>query len=145
MNQKDSLAGFFRNYQKERIIAQSRAGMIILKEVIEMGTGQKRNTPLVIGAQSALNKFKYEIANELNVDTSKIQGGYWGYMMTRDTGAIGGNMVRRMIEAAERSLAEQTVADVQAGFQTAISNQAQNYQSQNQFKFNNSNNGGYNS
>jgi hypothetical protein len=110
-----------------------------------MGTGQKRNTPVVLGAQQALDKFKYEIANELNIDTSKIQGGYWGYMITRDTGAIGGNMVRRMIEAAERSLAEQTVADVKAGFQTALSpnqntqsfqtqNQSQN---QNQFKFNN--------
>jgi hypothetical protein len=113
-----------------------------------MGTGQKRNTPVVLGAQQALNKFKYEIANELNVDTSKIQGGYWGYMMTRDTGAIGGNMVRRMIEAAERSLAEQTVADVQTGFQSALSPSSaqynQNFQTQNQFKFNN-NMSGYNS
>jgi hypothetical protein len=112
-----------------------------------MGTGQKRNTPLVIGANQALEKFKYEIANELNIDTSKIQGGYWGYMMTRDTGAIGGNMVRRMIEAAERSLAEQTVADVQTGFQSAINQSSaqynQNFQNQNQFKFNN--NSGYNS
>ena len=112
-----------------------------------MGTGQKRNTPLVIGAHQALDKFKYEIANELNIDTSKIQGGYWGYMMTRDTGAIGGNMVRRMIEAAERSLAEQTVADVQAGFQTALNPSSaqynQNFQNQNQFKFNN--NSGYSS
>ncbi|MCL6590837.1 MAG: alpha/beta-type small acid-soluble spore protein [Firmicutes bacterium] len=87
-----------------------------------MGTGQKRNTPVVLEAQSALNKFKYEIANELNIDTSKIQGGYWGYMMSRDTGAIGGNMVRRMIEAAERSLAEQTLADVKAGFQAGLNN-----------------------
>ncbi len=117
-----------------------------------MGTGQKSNTPVVLGAQQALNKFKYEIANELNIDTSKVQGGYWGYVITRDTGAIGGNMVRRMIEAAERSLAEQTFADVNAGFQTALSNQAQNAQSfqtqnqnqnQNQFKFNNF--GGYSS
>ncbi|HEX3047183.1 MAG TPA: alpha/beta-type small acid-soluble spore protein [Bacillota bacterium] len=105
-----------------------------------MGTGQKRNTPVVLQAQSALNKFKYEIANELNIDTSKIQGGYWGYMMSRDTGAIGGNMVRRMIEAAERSLAEQTLADVKTGFQAGLNNlQAQSNlsnqtQTQSQFK-----------
>lgn len=114
-----------------------------------MGTGQKRNNPVVLGAQNALDKFKYEIANELNIDTSKIQGGYWGYMITRDTGAIGGNMVRRMIEAAERSLAEQTVADVKAGFQNALtpnSGQAsQSSQTQNQFKFNNNNFSGYSS
>jgi hypothetical protein len=106
-----------------------------------MGTGQKRNTPVVLQAQSALDKFKYEIANELNIDTSKIQGGYWGYMMSRDTGAIGGNMVRRMIEAAERSLAEQTLADVKTGFQAGLNNfQAQSnlsHQSQSQFKTSN--------
>jgi hypothetical protein len=110
-----------------------------------MGSGQRRNSILVKQASAALDKFKYEIANELNVDTSKVQGGYWGYMMTRDTGAIGGNMVRRMIEAAERSLAEQTVADVKAGFQSGINTQASNQynQQQSQFKFNN--NTGYSS
>lgn len=92
-----------------------------------MGTGQKSNSYLVNAAGPALNKFKYEIANELNIDLSKIQGGYWGYMPTRETGAIGGNMVRRMIEAAERTLAEQTVAQVRAGFQAGLqSGQQQN-------------------
>jgi hypothetical protein len=107
-----------------------------------MGSGQRRNNILVKQASAALDKFKYEIANELNVDTSKVQGGYWGYMITRDTGAIGGNMVRRMIEAAEKSLAEQTVADVKAGFQAGLSTQGVNQlnqygqQQQSQFKFN---------
>ncbi len=107
-----------------------------------MGSGQRRNNILVKQASAALDKFKYEIANELNVDTSKVQGGYWGYMMTRDTGAIGGNMVRRMIEAAEKSLAEQTIADVKAGFQAGLNtqgsslNQTNQYnQQQSQFKF----------
>ncbi len=89
-----------------------------------MGTGQKSNSLLVKEASNAMNRFKYEIANELNIDTSKIQGGYWGYMVSRDTGSIGGNMVRRMIEAAERSLAEQTIADVKAGFQAGLQNQS---------------------
>lgn len=106
-----------------------------------MGTGQRSNSYLVKAAGPALDKFKYEIANELNIDLSKVQGGYWGYMPTRETGAIGGNMVRRMIEAAERTLAEQTIADVKAGFQAGLSNNAQQnqFQSQNQagnqFKF----------
>ncbi len=107
-----------------------------------MGTGQKSNSYLVKAAGPALDKFKYEIANELNIDLSKVQGGYWGYMATRDTGAIGGNMVRRMIEAAERTLAEQTIADVKAGFQAGlqsqpqITNQNNQFQNQNnQFKF----------
>lgn len=106
-----------------------------------MGSGQRSNSLLVKQASSAMDKFKYEIANELNIDTSKVQGGYWGYMMSRDTGAIGGNMVRRMIEAAERSLAEQTLADVKTGFQAGL-NASANQQTQNQaqLKFNNYNN-----
>lgn len=85
-----------------------------------MGSGQRNNSLVVPQARSAMDQFKYEIANELNIDTSMIKGGYWGYMISRDTGAIGGNMVRRMIEAAERSLAEQTAADVQAGFRAGM-------------------------
>lgn len=101
-----------------------------------MGSGQRSNSILVKGASAALDKFKYEIANELNIDTSKIQGGYWGYVPTRETGAIGGNMVKRMIEAAERTLAEQTFADVKAGFQAGLSNSASQGQAgQSQFKF----------
>jgi small acid-soluble spore protein A (major alpha-type SASP) len=91
-----------------------------------MGSGQKTNNYLVKGVAPALNKFKYEIANELNIDLAKVQGGYWGYMPTRETGAIGGNMVRRMIEAAERTLAEQTVSQVKAGFQAGLNANSQN-------------------
>lgn len=104
-----------------------------------MGSGQRSNSLLVKQASGAMEKFKYEIANELNIDTSKVQGGYWGYVITRDTGAIGGNMVRRMIEAAERSLAEQAVSDVKAGFQAGLSSSSFNNQSQfqqNQFNTN---------
>ncbi len=101
-----------------------------------MGTGQKSNSYLVKNAGPALDRFKYEIANELNIDLSKVQGGYWGYMPTRETGAIGGNMVRRMIEAAERTLAEQTFADVKAGFQAGLSNAQSQNLNQNQYKSN---------
>lgn len=78
------------------------------------------NTPVVLEARQALTKFRDEIANELNIDTSKIVGGYWGYVPTRDTGAVGGHMVKRMIEAAERSLIEQSAASVKAGFTTGL-------------------------
>jgi len=77
---------------------------------------------VVLEARQALQKFRDEIANELNIDTSKIVGGYWGYMPTRDTGAVGGHMVKRMIEAAERSLIEQSTANVKAGFTTGLQN-----------------------
>lgn len=79
------------------------------------------NTPVVIEARQALKKFRDEIANELNIDTSKIVGDYWGWMPTRETGAVGGHMVKRMIEAAERSLIEQSVAGVKTGFAQGFS------------------------
>jgi len=41
-------------------------------------------------------------------------------MTARDCGAVGGHMVKRMIEAAERSLSEQALATVQSGFKAGL-------------------------
>lgn len=68
-----------------------------------MGTGQKRNKVLVPQAADALYNFKHEIASELGVG-QEIQGGYWGNVSSRDCGAVGGNMVRKMIAFAEGQL-----------------------------------------
>ena len=51
------------------------------------------------------------------------QGDYWGHMTARDCGAVGGHMVKRMIEAAERTLSQQAVANVQAGFRAGVASQ----------------------
>lgn len=93
-----------------------------------MGTGQRRNSYVVQEATKALHNFKYEISKELNIDTSPIVGDYWGYMTSRDCGAVGGNMVRRMIEAAEHSIAEQAFANVQAGFKAGLQSGNQSQQ-----------------
>ncbi len=79
------------------------------------GSGNS-NVPVVMQARQALKRLRDEVANELKIDTSKIQGGYWGYLPARDAGAVGGHMVKRMIEAAERSLIEHSAAQVRAGF-----------------------------
>jgi small acid-soluble spore protein D (minor alpha/beta-type SASP) len=68
-----------------------------------MASGQKSNRVLVPQAAEALYNFKYEIAQELGVG-SEIQGGYWGHVSSRDCGAVGGNMVRKMIAFAEGQL-----------------------------------------
>lgn len=85
-----------------------------------MGSGQRRNSYVVKEAANALHNMKYEISKQLNIDTSPIVGDYWGYMTSRDCGAVGGHMVKTMIEAAERSIAEQAVANVQAGFKVGL-------------------------
>ncbi len=72
-----------------------------------MGTGQKRNKLLVPEANQAMYQFKYDLAREIGIE-NQIQGGYWGHISSRDCGAVGGNMVRRMIQQYEQSLAGQT-------------------------------------
>lgn len=69
-----------------------------------MARGSDTSNQIVVPqAKNAMEQFKYEVASELGIQTPN--DGYWGTMTTRDTGAIGGHMVRKMIEMAERSLA----------------------------------------
>jgi small acid-soluble spore protein D (minor alpha/beta-type SASP) len=71
-----------------------------------MGTGQKRNRLLVPEASQAMYQFKYEMAREVGVE-NQIQGDYWGYISSRDCGAVGGAMVRHMISTIEQQIAQQ--------------------------------------
>ncbi|HSW10793.1 MAG TPA: alpha/beta-type small acid-soluble spore protein [Bacillota bacterium] len=72
-----------------------------------MAQGSDRsNRVLVREAGRALDAFKYEVAKELGIDHQRIRGGYWGDLSSRDCGAVGGHMVRRMIQLAEQSLAQ---------------------------------------
>lgn len=59
------------------------------------------NQVLVTEARNALNKFKYEVANEVGVNLSQ---GYNGDITSRDAGRIGGNMVKKMVQAYEQNL-----------------------------------------
>lgn len=64
----------------------------------------RRNRETVVPqAEAAMDDFKYEVAAELGL-LDKIKSVGWGEMTTREAGAIGGHMVRKMIEAAEESL-----------------------------------------
>ncbi len=69
-----------------------------------MARGQRSNTALVRGCENALERLKYEIANEIGVNY-EAHGGYGGEIPSRLNGAVGGHMVRRMIEQAEQQLA----------------------------------------
>ena len=56
---------------------------------------------LVPEARAAMNQFKMEAANEVGVNLKK---GYNGSMTTREAGSIGGQMVKKMIEAYENGI-----------------------------------------
>ena len=59
------------------------------------------NKKLVPEAMTALDKFKYEVASEVGVN---LKDGDNGDISARDAGKIGGQMVKKMIEQAERNM-----------------------------------------
>ncbi len=53
--------------------------------------------------KKSLERFKYEVADELGVPLSN---GYNGNLTAKQNGSVGGYMVKKMIEAQERQMAE---------------------------------------
>ena len=52
-------------------------------------------------AREAMDKFKMEAANEVGVNLKK---GYNGDLTSREAGSVGGQMVKKMIEAYESNM-----------------------------------------
>ena len=61
---------------------------------------------LVQGAAKALDQFKYDVAREMQLSIPEDH--YWGDISARQCGAVGGHMVKKMIEMAEQNLASET-------------------------------------
>ena len=59
------------------------------------------NKTLVPSAREAMNKFKMEAASEVGVN---LKQGYNGDLTSREAGSVGGQMVKKMIEAYENSM-----------------------------------------
>ena len=59
------------------------------------------NKKVVPEAKGALDKFKMEVANEVGVN---LKDGYNGDITAREAGSIGGQMVKKMVEAYENSI-----------------------------------------
>ena len=52
-------------------------------------------------AKAALNKFKYEVANEIGVN---LKEGYNGDLTSKEAGSIGGEMVKKMVAQSANQL-----------------------------------------
>ncbi|GAB6171565.1 alpha/beta-type small acid-soluble spore protein [Paradesulfitobacterium aromaticivorans] len=63
-----------------------------------------RNKPEVPESEAQLDKLKWEVAQELNLDDDIQERGFEN-MTTREVGKIGGNMVKKMVEYAEEKMA----------------------------------------
>ena len=61
----------------------------------------RSNRVAVPEAKQSLKNFKTEVANSMNIT---LNDGYNGDISARDAGRIGGQMVKRMIEYAERNM-----------------------------------------
>ena len=60
-----------------------------------------RNKTMVPEAKAALDKFKMEAASEVGVN---LKDGYNGDLTSKQAGSVGGQMVKKMIETAERNM-----------------------------------------
>lgn len=66
-----------------------------------MSNNTSSNKAAVPETKGALNRFKFEVANELGVP---LTDGYNGNLTSKQNGSVGGYMVKKMIEAQERSM-----------------------------------------
>ena len=70
-----------------------------------MMTSNNSNQINVPEARQAMYNMKHEVANELGITLNQ---GYNGNLTSKDAGRVGGNMVKKMIEAQERQMSGQT-------------------------------------
>ena len=67
-----------------------------------MSKQNRSKSQMVPEARQALSQMKFEIARELGVN---LKQGYNGDLSSRENGYVGGYMVKRLIEQAERQMA----------------------------------------
>jgi hypothetical protein len=78
-----------------------------MKEVKNMARRRSRRRSVVPGAEKVLDRFKYEVASELGI-LNQVQSQGWENMTTREVGQVGGQMVKKMLQEAERTLANRS-------------------------------------
>ena len=66
-----------------------------------MASNSSSNKINVPEARQAMWNMKHEVAGELGIN---LKQGYNGDLTSKDAGSIGGMMVKKMIEAQERSM-----------------------------------------
>lgn len=67
----------------------------------------RKKKPVKARTGHLLDSLKYEVAKELNLPKKVYEKGDWEGLSSRQCGAVGGQMVKRMIEAARKGIAEE--------------------------------------
>ena len=66
-----------------------------------MSSSKSTSRASIPEAREALDQFKYEVAQELNIP---LKRGYNGDLTSAQNGQVGGYMVKKMIEAQEKQM-----------------------------------------
>ena len=82
-----------------------------------MTSNSSSSSSNIAGAKAAMEKFKYEVANEIGVP---LKQGYNGDLTSAQNGYVGGNMTKKMVAFAEQAIA--------SGQANSINNAAQTQQ-----------------
>lgn len=64
-------------------------------------------TQIIKGSHKALDDMKYEIASELGLPVFQGSEDYWGEIMTKDAGRVGGQMTKKLVAFAELALSQE--------------------------------------
>ena len=92
-----------KNRATERKVDSSRKRLLsgkTKKERTNM-SNNNNNRINIPEAREGMNQFKMQAANEVGVD---LKQGYNGHLTSREAGSIGGQMVKKMVEAYEQGL-----------------------------------------
>ena len=92
---KDGFFGKHHFPKKHRLACKSQPQK---KERIDMKSNNQINVPQ---AREAMDRFKMQAASEVGVN---LTNGYNGHLTSREAGSVGGQMVKKMIEAYEQGL-----------------------------------------
>ena len=71
------------------------------RRVRQRGVNSMNKKNVVPEAREGLNRFKMEAANEVGVN---LKQGYNGDLTSKQAGSIGGQMVKKMVQAYEQGL-----------------------------------------
>ena len=79
----------------------SRKGRTFLESIKERVIMKNNNQINIPEAKNGMEQFKMQAAQEVGVN---LQNGYNGHLTSREAGSIGGQMVKKMVEAYEQGM-----------------------------------------
>ncbi len=87
--------------RKEEGVFPEESGLLSGKTEKEKDDMKSNNQINIPQAREAMDKFKMQAASEVGVN---LTNGYNGHLTSREAGSVGGQMVKKMIEAYEQGL-----------------------------------------